>query len=197
MKNKIILASKSPRRADLLKQIGVDFTVLPSNFKEMEKSKAAKKDVAELVVKNALGKAKDVARKLTNATVLGVDTLIWTNGKIFGKPKDKKHAFLMLTELSTKPHFVFTGIVLIKKKNKKETIVTDFDVVKLHPRRASAKFIKDYIATGVSFDKAGGYTIEGKGALFFSRIEGDSTTVLGLPIASLLKLADKLNIQLV
>lgn len=193
----VILASKSPRRADLLRKIGVDFTVELSDFKEIEKKRASKKEVAELVIENAFGKAASVAEHVSDGVILGVDTLIWTGGNIFGKPKDRDHAVSMLKELTTNPHFVFTGIVLIKKEKGKKTIVKDFDVVKLYPQATSPEFIEEYVVSGEPFDKAGGYSLERKGILFFRRIEGDSSTVLGLPIASLIKLADRINIKIV
>lgn len=196
MKYTLILASKSPRRSDLLRKMGIEFSIIESNFEEFQKTRATKKELGELVVENALGKATDVAKNILDGVVLGVDTLIWCKGKIFGKPKDARHAFSMLTELTQNPHFVFTGVVLIKKEKKQKTVVKDFDMVKLYPQKTSPEFIKEYISSGEPFDKAGGYTIEGKGSLFFRRIEGDSSTVLGLPLTTLKKLADQINTKI-
>lgn len=194
----IILASKSPRRKAILKQIGVNFTAIESNFEENKlMSDSATSKVRQLVIENAEGKAKNVASKIQEGIVLGADTLVLFNGKIIGKPKDKEDALRILKMLNGKMHLVFSGIALLRKDNKKFSLLTDSQVSKVYFRKLQEEEIKEYIEIQKPLDQAGGYGAQDRGAILIERIEGDYSNVVGLPIAKLLNLAKKMRIKLV
>ena len=197
MKVKIILASKSPRRIAILKQIGVDFESVSSTFTEAKSLEDVNiSGVKKLVINNAKGKAMDVVSKLGDGIFLGVDTLIVCESKILGKPKDKKDAKKMLSFLSGKMHEIFSAIALIKKEKNKLKVLSACDVAKVYFRFLSNKEIDDYVASGEPLDKAGGYGIQEKGAKFIKKIVGDYYTVVGLPLAKLLDIGRKMNIEI-
>lgn len=194
-KVKIILASKSPRRIAILKQIGVNFKSVPSAFTEMKSLEDINvSGVRKLVINNAKGKALDVADKLGDGIFLGVDTLIVCENKILGKPKDKKDAKEILNFLSGKMHRVFSAIALIKKEKNKLKVLSACDVAKVYFRLLSNKEIDDYAASGEPLDKAGGYGVQEKGAKFIKKIVGDYYAVVGLPLAKFLDISKKMNI---
>ncbi len=196
-KVKIILASKSPRRIAILKQIGAHFESVPSQFKETQNLKnVTVPNVKRLIVDNAKGKALDVASKLGDGIFLGVDTLIVCENKILGKPKDKKDAKEMLNFLSGKMHQVFSAIALIRKEKDKQKILSACDIAKVYFKFLSTKEIDDYVISGEPLDKAGGYGIQGRGAIFVRKIAGDYYTVVGLPLAKLLNISRKMNIEI-
>lgn len=196
MKVKIILASKSPRRIAILKQIGANFESVPSTFVEVNiLREITASSVKKLTISNAKGKALDVASKFRNGIFLGVDTLAVCESKILGKPKDKKDAKDMLNFLSGKMHEVFSAIALIKKDKNKLRVLSVCDVAKVYFRLLSDREIDDYIASGEPLDKAGGYGVQGKGAIFVKKIVGDYYTVVGLPLAKFLDISRKMNIE--
>lgn len=196
-KVKIILASKSPRRIAILKQIGANFESIPSAFTEKEIPRnVSASSVRELTIDNAKGKAMDVANKLGDGIFLGVDTLIVCENKILGKPKDKKDAKEMLNFLSGKMHEIFSAIALIKKENNRQKVLSVCDVAKVYFRLLSNKEIDDYAASGEPLDKAGGYGVQEKGATFVKKIVGDYYTVVGLPLAKFLDISRKMNIEI-
>jgi len=195
---KIILASRSPRRAALLCQIGVSFSIKESNFLEAKEIlNPTVPIVKEMVIKNAKGKALDVAREIEEGIVLGVDTLVLCKNKILGKPKDKKTALWMLKFINGQKHKIFSGIALVKKFKGEISVLTDCEVATVFMRKASDDELKNYVSTGEPLDKAGGYGVQERGAIFIERIEGDYYTVVGLPIIKLLNLAKKMKIVLV
>ena len=196
-KVKIILASKSSRRIAILNQIGANFESIPSTFTEKEiLGDVTASDVRKLTIDNAKGKAMDVANKLGDGIFLGVDTLVMCQNKILGKPKDKKDAKEMLNFLSGKMHEIFSAIALIKKEKNKLKVLSACDVAKVYFKFLSNKEIDDYIASGEPLDKAGGYGIQEKGAKFIKKIVGDYYTVVGLPLAKLLDIGRKMNIEI-
>ncbi|MDO8621223.1 MAG: Maf family protein [Candidatus Levybacteria bacterium] len=196
-KVKIILASKSPRRIAILKQIGANFESIPSTFTEKEiLGDVSASSVKKLTISNAKGKAMDVANKLGNGIFLGVDTLAVCENKILGKPKDSKDAKNMLNFLSGKMHQVFSAIALIKKEKSKLKVLSACDVAKVYFKFLSDKEIDDYVVSGEPLDKAGGYGVQEKGARFIRKIVGDYYTVVGLPLARLLNICRKMNIEI-
>lgn len=196
-KVKIILASKSPRRIAILKQIGANFKLIPSTFTEKEiLGDVSWSSVRKLTINNAKGKALDVANKLGDGIFLGVDTLVMCQNKILGKPKDKKDAKEMLNFLSGKMHEIFSAIALIKKERNKLKVLSACDVAKVYFRLLSNKEIDDYVASGEPLDKAGGYGVQEKGAMFINKIVGDYYTVVGLPLAKFLDISKKMNIEI-
>ena len=183
----LILASKSPRRKELLKQIGIPFVVVVSDAEEVSGNSWTP---AALVVENAKRKARAVAEKYPDSPVLGADTVVSSEGKIFGKPKDKDEARKMLTALSGKMHEVTTGLALINRNEIRTTNVT----TKVFFDTMTKADIDAYIATEESMDKAGAYTIQGKAARFIEKIEGSYSNVVGLPLNALIQLGKGLNL---
>ena len=183
----LTLASKSPRRKELLKQIGIPFVVVVSDAEEVSGNSWTP---AALVVENAKRKARAVAEKYPDSPVLGADTVVSSEGKIFGKPKDKDEARKMLTALSGKMHEVTTGLALINRNEIRTTNVT----TKVFFDTMTKADIDAYIATEESMDKAGAYTIQGKAARFIEKIEGSYSNVVGLPLNALIQLSKDLNL---
>ena len=181
--NKIILASASPRRKELLKQITDDFEICVSSVEEIVPDTIPTEEVPQYL---ATLKAKDVATKYSNDLIIGADTCVFCDGAILGKPKDRQDAINMLSALSGKTHSVITGCAIVKNgKSISFSIKTDVEFYDL-----SEKEILDYIDTKEYFDKAGGYGIQGKGALLVKGIKGDYFNVVGLPIAKLKRVMD-------
>lgn len=174
----IVLASKSPRRADLLKQIGLEFEIYPSGVEEPQITPPA------IVVQElALTKARAVAAKFGAGLVIGADTVVVINGQPIGKPENDVHAVEILTRLSGNRHEVITGVALIDVKRKNEVVWTEKTAVYFRTLRQSE--ILAYVRSGESSDKAGAYGIQGKAGAFVERIEGCYFNVVGLPLASL------------
>lgn len=191
MKQKIILASTSPRRKELLKQIGLDFEIMPSNYEENMKLKLRDSELAKTL---AYGKAKDVADKIKKGVIIGSDTFIVFRGKRIGKPKDKKDAQRTLKMISGKWLLIYSGIAIIDIKNKKELV--DYEITKVKIKSLTKKEIDDYIATGEPLDKAGAFAIQGRGAVFIEKINGCYSNVIGLPLYKLYVNLKKLNITI-
>lgn len=184
----LILASGSPRRRELLTQIGVAYMVNPSTYNE---ELPKKKDPEKYVQAQALGKARDVAEKLPGQWVLGADTIVAIDGEMLGKPKNEAAAIEMLRELSGRKHSVYTGIALING-HKEYTKVVE---TKVWFRRLSEKEIKAYVASGEPLDKAGAYGIQGRAAAFVDKINGSYTNVVGLPLSQVCKLFHKAKVH--
>lgn len=199
MKNvQIILASRSPRRKALLKQIGVSFTAQESDFQEKKNAgRPTATSVRKMTMENAKGKALNTATKIADGIILGVDTIVFCQGKIIGKPKDSKEAIAILNFLNGKMHQVFSAIALVKKDKDGIQVLTDCEIAKVHFRKSSVEEIKNYVATGEPLDKAGGYGVQEKGAILIRKIDGDFYTIVGLPIVKTLALAKKMGIELI
>ncbi|MCR5719792.1 MAG: Maf family protein [Lachnospiraceae bacterium] len=179
---KIILASASPRRRELLKTIGLDFEIKVSDVEE----KCDEIHPAKVVEALSFIKGKAVWDSLQDknlSVVLSADTVVSLEGKILGKPSDEKRAFEMLKSLSGKSHEVYTGVTLICKEGKEVITRTFHEATKVFFYEMSDEEILDYIATKEPMDKAGAYGIQGLGSRFVQRIEGDYNTVVGLPAA--------------
>ena len=185
----LILASTSPRRQEILKQLGFTFVVEKSDFVELDKIKCLPQ---EFVSKNSYGKAMAVAKKYDDETViLAADTVVAFAGEILGKPQDDEQAVSMLKLLSGNTHKVFTGLCLIKGKDVfsavEETLVTF--------RELSFSEITSYVKTKEPLDKAGSYGIQIKGAAFVEKVNGCYYNVVGLPVVCFLKLLKKAGID--
>ena len=194
---KIILASHSPRRAHLLKQIGIPFTVMGSNILE---DVDVPKDPEAHVLTLSRRKAEWAAERIREGVVLGVDTIVVLDGSILGKPDDAETAVRMLRRLSGRWHRVFSGMTLIEVDrgvnnhligNLREVrSISDFSVTRVKMRAISEEEIARYVATGEPLDKAGAYGIQGNGAVFVERIEGCFYNVVGLPLSRLVRMLD-------
>ena len=176
--SRYILASKSPRRQELIGYILSDHEVIVSDVEEILPEGIAPEDVPAYL---AGIKAQAVAAEHPDDVVIGADTVVILDGEVLGKPKDRDDAFRMLRALSGKAHTVITGCAIIQ--NGKMTTFADHTRVEFYP--LSDREILDYIATGEPFDKAGAYGIQGKGSVLVKRIEGDFFNVMGLPVARL------------
>jgi len=191
---KIVLASSSPRRKELLEQVGVVFEVMTSDKDEV----ISKSEPEEIVKELALEKANYVAGMLQeSAVVIGADTLVAIGSKILGKPRDKKEAYRMLRSLQGKTHQVYTGVaILIKEENKLGTYTTFAEMTSVSMYTMTEDEIEYYVSTGEPMDKAGAYGIQGKSAVYVKEIHGDYNNVVGLPVARLYQEMRKLGIQI-
>ena len=183
---KIILASNSPRRKELLEQVGIKFEVMSSDVDEITDKTAP----ADVVMDLSRIKAEAVARNNKGVVVLAADTVVAYNGQILGKPKDEADAFKMLKLLSGKAHQVFTGVTIVDEAGESNSFFESTDVLMYEN---SDELIKKYIATGEPMDKAGAYGIQGKGAVLVKEIKGDYNNVVGLPLSRVCK---ELNFEL-
>ena len=204
--SQIILASQSPRRKELLEQIGLEFEICPAKGEEiitktipeevvMELSRQKAEEVAGLL--SSYGKEHSDITTPSDILVIGADTVVAYDGEILGKPIDEADAKRMLTMLSGNTHSVFTGVtlVLIDKSGKAgELVFFEKTDVKMHAMTELE--IDRYIATGEPMDKAGSYGIQGKCAIYIEKIEGDYNNVVGLPIARIYQELKKIGIDM-
>ncbi len=172
---KLILASGSPRRKELLSLLNIPFEVVVSNFDErIDQDKKLEDEIKRL----SFGKAKSVFEKNEDAVVIGADTIVTIDNKVLGKPKDQDDAKRMLTLLSNNVHTVITGVTIMSK-DKTETFASSS---KVYFDQLTDNEIKEYILTKEPMDKAGAYAIQGIGSKFIKKIEGDYYSIVGLPI---------------
>lgn len=182
MMKKIILASSSPRRKEILEMVGLKFEIDPSNYEEVLDQNLNPSDLAE---KLSLGKAQGVAKRHANSIIIGADTVAFVNGKNIGKPHIKENAIKILTELSGKKHLIVTGFTIIDTEIGKK--VTRSVKTNVYFRSLTSEEINEYVDTGEPLDKGGAYAIQGKGSLLIEKIEGDYFNVVGLPISKVVE----------
>ena len=181
---KVILASKSPRRVEILEKIVKEFEVVQSNFDE--NTIDFKGDVEKYVKDLSINKAIEVSKRLNEPSiVIAADTVVFQNGKVLEKPKSEEDAFSMLSSLSGNTHKVYSGICLINTYD--DTVVTDCDCTEVKFSELNPRQIRNYINSGEPMDKAGAYGIQGLGGAFVERIEGCYYNVMGLPLNKLYK----------
>lgn len=190
----IVLASSSPRRSELLRQVGLEFKVVSSGIDEVFDARLTPE---ELVQELSRQKASDVAEKLKSRggesfLVIGADTVV-VKDAVLGKPKDNREAFEMLRTLSGQWHEVITGITVIDTADNRST--SSFEKTRVKMREITDREIQSYIRTGEPLDKAGAYGIQGMGAVLVEKIEGCYFTVVGLPLAKLATLLNDFGIQ--
>ena len=178
---RIILASGSPRRKEILEQVGINFQVMPSKKEEQLISREPEVMVSEL----ARMKARDIAEQLQeNVIVIGADTIVANAGKILGKPKDELDAVDMIMNLQGHSHNVYTGVCIIIKDGTGALQIEEFvECTKVHVSELTKEQAMDYILSGEPMDKAGAYAIQGRFAKYIRGIEGDYYNVVGFPIA--------------
>jgi septum formation protein len=165
----LILASASPRRAELLHQLKLEFEIVPSDAKEVFDDHLSPLELCQL---NAHRKARTVAKKIPDALVLGADTLVFLDRQIFGKPADMAQARTMLLQLQGRTHQVVTGVSLIHLRTHTDVLF----------RSLSAEEIDEYLAKINPLDKAGAYAIQEHGEMVVSEISGSFSNVVGLPV---------------
>jgi len=188
---KIILASASPQRRNLMKILGLPFVVTPSRAKE---STRVTKGCAHLVKTNALLKALDVAQGLHEGIVIGSDTVVYSSkGRLILKPRNLQEAKEHLKELMAKPHWVYSGLAVVDAKTGHQEL--GYEKTKVFMTKLTDKEIDRYHRLVPPLDKAGGFDIEGKGALFIPRIEGCYFNVVGLPLAKLAVMLKKFGVS--
>ena len=186
---KLILASGSPRRADLLRQLGLSFSVVVPSMDEMPRRN---EDSLKYVERMAKDKNAEIRKRLDSVDlVLSADTVVVYQSRILGKPKSKAEGLSMLRLLSERTHKVITGVALTTKNQKKFCFVE----TKVKFRRLSDHEIQAYWMTKEPKDKAGSYGIQGLGALFVSRIEGSYSNVVGLPLMETGELLKQLGVD--
>ena len=204
--SQIILASQSPRRKELLEQIGLEFEICPAKGEEI----ITKSIPEEVVMELSKQKAEEIAAMVSSYTkehkdittpsdilVIGADTVVAYDGKILGKPADEADAKRMLSMLSGNTHSVFTGVTLVlidKSGRAGELVFYEKTDVKMH--KLTEQEMDRYIATGEPMDKAGSYGIQGKGAIYIEKIDGDYNNVVGLPITRIYQELKKIGIDI-
>ncbi|MDD6058656.1 MAG: Maf family protein [Clostridiales bacterium] len=202
----IILASASPRRKELLEQIGVEFEIWPAKGEEVLTKEAPHEAVMEL----AGQKAREVAAQIKaydkthtelitpqDIMIIGADTVVSIEGRILGKPRDEQDAKDMLAMLSGRTHAVYTGVsLLLLSASGRAGEHLFYEKTEVTMREMDSSEIARYVATGEPMDKAGAYAIQGKCAIYIDKIDGDYNNVVGLPIAAIYRELKRLGIDL-
>jgi len=186
---KIVLASSSPRRIGLLRQIGLEFTSVDPGGDES----SVHPDPRRRVMENALAKARNVAASHRDAVVIGADTVVFIDGMVLGKPASKGEAAAMLRRLSGNVHKVFTGVAVIHPSRGS---VVRYEESLVHIRTLSEEEISRYVEGGEPLDKAGAYAIQGQGAVFVDRVVGCFHNVIGLPLSLLWSMLAEVGVAL-
>jgi len=176
----LVLASTSPRRNDLLRQLGLVFEVVPSAAPEIMSRSMPPAEVCQI---NAYRKARAVAKHYPDAVVLGADTLVCLGHNVFGKPADLNEAFTMLSMLQGQAHEVITGVCLLHLREHRQRAFAVSTTVRFRPLRTSE--IRHYFELVDPFDKAGAYGIQEQGEMIVHSVEGSFTNVIGLPLERL------------
>lgn len=189
-KRKIILASASPRRKEILGRTGLKFTVDVSEYEEDMYLALKPRQLARFLSSE---KAKTSAVKYRNALVIAADTLVVFKGGLLGKPHTEKEAKRMLTLLNGKSHYVITGFTIIDTNTKKKLSLSV--ETKVYLKKMTVQEIESYVRTGEPLDKAGAYAIQGLGAVIIKKIEGDYFNVMGLPLSSVTDALKKFGVS--
>lgn len=178
MDRQIILASASPRRKELLHQVGIEPVIVPSHVEEVITSTVPEQVVMEL----SSQKARDVAAGYQDeeAVVIGADTVVAVDGQILGKPADREDAVRMVTMLAGRSHQVYTGVTIVFCRTGRTVTFAEETDVHVYPMTRSQ--IEQYVDSGEPMDKAGAYGIQGRFAAYIQGIRGDYTNVVGLPV---------------
>jgi septum formation protein len=188
---RIILASASPRRKELLKQlIGDNFLIFPSSYEEPFQPDLSPE---ELLIRHSVEKARDVAKHFDSGIIISADTSVLYNGEVLGKPDSPENAEEMLNKLNGRKVQVLTGITVFDLDSKQEiseSELTDVWISKMDKEQISA-----YVRTGEPLDKAGSFAAQGKGAVLIERIEGDFFNAVGLPLFRLGKILERLGVS--
>ena len=177
---RLILASGSPRRAEILREMGLKFRVVPSDVPEVHREQLTARELCQL---NAYRKARVVAKQIPDALVLGADTLVYAGTQLFGKPTSLLQAEQMLEQLQGRTHQVVTGVCLIHLRRFRQKILAETTQVTFRP--LNAKQIRYYLSAVDPLDKAGAYAIQEKGDLIVQEVAGSYSNVVGLPMERL------------
>ena len=191
MKQKIVLASSSPRRKALLKKAGVRFTAVEHKAGEGLRAGISPRRLVEMLAEK---KARSVAKRMRDCVVIGADTLVVCNGKRLGKPKDAKHALGMLKRISGKRLGVYSGVAVVDSETGSMCVCSEKTIVVM--KRMNEAEIRAYVRTGEPIGKAGAIAVQGKGAKYILRMQGSRSNVVGLPMACLRKGLGKFGVKL-
>jgi len=172
----VVLASSSPRRLELLKELGVDFRVTSGNVPELHTEELTAPELSKV---NAYRKARSAAKKYPDSLVLGADTLVYAGTALYGKPKDFGDAYRMLDELQGRTHAVVTSVCLLHLREHKQRVFSEVTDVTF--KRLDAVAIQKYLVAVDPMDKAGAYAIQEKGDWIVERVAGSFSNVVGLP----------------
>jgi len=186
--NAIVLASASPRRAELLSSAGIDFSVVPGDIDE---TPLPREEPVAHVLRLAEGKAREAASRAAGRFFIGADTIVLCDGEILGKPADNDAATIMLRKLSGRKHHVITGFAVIDRESGraiKRSVSTEVFFRLLGDAEIAA-----YVASGCPLDKAGAYAIQGGAAAMVTRINGSYTNVVGLPLCEVIEVLRELG----
>lgn len=186
----MILASKSPRRKEILENVGFKLKIVSADVDEVSN----KTDNIEKIMDIAYKKTVAVANNYENHFVVGADTIVELDGEIIGKPRDEEDAKSILQRLSRKSHRVITGYCLINKE--KNILIKDYGITTVFFKKLDKSMIEWYIESKQPMDKAGAYGIQDKGSVFIEKIDGDFFTVMGFPIAKFIETLKKIGIEL-
>ncbi len=189
MKN-IVLASGSPRRKELLRQVGIPFEVHSSKKEELSSRTIPYEVVKEL----SYQKAKDIYDSHRDSVVIGADTLVFHDGSILGKPKNEEMCREMLRSIQGDSHHVYTGVTVLWEQDGSTHVLSFYEDTKVYVHPMTDKEIAEYMATGDPMDKAGAYGIQGPFARYVEKIEGDYNNVVGLPVGRLYQELKKLGL---
>ena len=195
----LILASRSPRRAELLRQIGLEFRIVESSIKEEGARTPYDQWVRQLALKKAEAAQKEIAQTPAlpgGQVILAADTIVVKDGQLLGKPKDTDDAARMLAFLSGAVHAVMTGVCVLRQQADELRFFQEVEITKVHFRSLTEEEIAAYLASGEPFDKAGAYGIQGFGGLLVERIEGCYYNVVGLPLVKTMQLLRKCGIKI-
>lgn len=184
----VILASQSPRRKQLLKNLIETFDIIPSDADEAMPDGISPADCAAEIARR---KVFDIKARFPESVIIGADTIVVLDNKILGKPRDAEDAFNMLSALSGNTHTVYTGLTV----SFGDTTIVAAEATKVTFRTLTPDMIRRYIATGEPMDKAGAYGIQDKGALLVEKIDGDYFNVVGLPVCRLSKILSDIGIS--
>ncbi|MDQ1274750.1 MAG: nucleoside triphosphate pyrophosphatase [Euryarchaeota archaeon] len=188
---RIILASASPRRKELLKQlIGDNFIVCPSSYEETPRPEL---NPEELLIKHSVEKARDVAKYFDSGIIISADTSVLYNGEVLGKPNSPENAEEMLKKLSGRKFRVVTGLTVLDLDSSQE--ISEFESTDIWMSKMSEEQISAYVRTGEPLDKAGAFAAQGKGAVLVEKVEGDFFNAVGLPLFRLGKILERLEVS--
>lgn len=190
---RVILASASPRRQEILQGAGIEFEVIPSREEEVITGNEPKEIVEELAKRKAACVARDIQE---DAIIIGADTIVVYEGVILGKPGDVGQAKEMLFKLQGKTHEVYTGVAVIQKERNQKKLLSFWQKTEVTFYPMKEKEIDEYVATKEPMDKAGAYGIQGRGCVYVKEISGDYWNVVGLPVSRLLHETENAGIQL-
>lgn len=186
----MILASKSPRRKEILENFGFNIKIITKEIEEISDKISVPEKIKDISYK----KTKIISDEHGEEYVVGADTVVVVDNEILGKPKNEEDVYQMLKKLSGRSHQVITAFTIINKS--KNLVLSDYDTTNVYFKDISEKEIKWYIETREPFDKAGSYGIQGKGAIFIEKIEGDFFSVVGFPLGKFVRSLLDLNIEL-